>query len=197
MFVPEKDLRGLILSYLKKQESSISGIARQLQRDGYRLHRLFVTGYLKALADLGMVREKEIPPSKVYSLAAYREKNLYEAVGERCRALEPDEDRATLLALGVLQRLFRRPIFARELRECGLPVGRDGQEAPAHLVEEARKILGKAGIHLSANEPAYFLPREEDGLQEQVLQDILVERFGVAKLVLETKQARLPDVAQA
>ncbi len=197
MFVPERNLRGLILSYLRKQESSISGIARQLQKDGYRLHRLFVTGYLKALADLGMVREKEIPPSKVYSLSAYREKNLYEAVGERCRALEPDEERASLLALGVLQKLFHRPIFARELRECGLPAGRDGHEAPPPLVEEARKILGKAGVHLSANEPAYLLPRAEDGLQEQVLQDILVERFGVAKLVLESQQARLPGVAQA
>ncbi len=119
LFVPERNLKDLVVSYLRLQERSISALTKQLRQDGYSFHRLFVTGYLKALADVGMLREKDIPPSKVYTTSAHRELNLYELVGSRCREATKDEADQVRLAIGVLQKLFRRPIFLREIRECG------------------------------------------------------------------------------
>src|SRR2546430_3076214 len=85
VFVPGKNLKDLVVAYLREQERSISALTKQLRQDGYPFHRLFVTGYLKALADAGILREKDITPSKVYSASAHRDLNLYELVGARCR----------------------------------------------------------------------------------------------------------------
>jgi hypothetical protein len=191
VFVPEKSLKELLLSYLKRSETSISGLARKLEEDGYRLHRLLLTGYLRALADLGYVREKEIPPSKVYTVSGGREKNLYEMVGEFCREMERDERKAARLAVSVLQRLFRRPIFLRELRECGFPSGYDSLMVEQDEREEARKSLMKVGIRIPLSEPAYRVAERRDERREEVLARLVLEKFGASGLVMETKQLRL------
>ncbi|TLZ99642.1 MAG: hypothetical protein E6J99_05965, partial [Methanobacteriota archaeon] len=141
MFIPERNLKDLVVSYLRSQERSISALTKQLKQDGYSFHRLFVTGYLKALADVGMLREKDIPPSKVYTTSAHRELNLYEIVGSRCREATKDEADQVRLAIGVLQKLFRRPIFLREVRECGFSAAIEAPQAPREEREEARRGL--------------------------------------------------------
>src|SRR5207247_9455184 len=118
MFVPERNLKDLVVSYIRERERSISSLTKQLKQDGYAFHRLFVTGYLKALSDLGVLREKEIPPAKVYTTSAHREANLYEAVGSRCRDSTRDETEQVPLAIGGLQKRFRRPSFLRVWRGC-------------------------------------------------------------------------------
>src|SRR3989454_12595297 len=86
LFVPERNLKDLIVSSVRAKERSISALAKDLTLIGYKFHRLFLAGYLKALADLGVLREKEIPPAKVYTASTYRGKTLYEGVGEEVRA---------------------------------------------------------------------------------------------------------------
>ncbi|MFQ6012784.1 MAG: hypothetical protein ACE5LS_03970 [Thermoplasmata archaeon] len=191
MFVPERNLKELILSYLKREETSISGLARRLEDDGYKLHRLLVTGYLRALSDLGYVREREIPPAKVYGLAGGRERNLYEMLGAIARDLESDEPKAARLVIALLQRLFRRPIFLREVREAGFPSGYDALMVEEDERAEARKELMKVGIRLPLSEPAYQVKVRRDGKQEEALIRLILERFGVSGLVMETKQTRL------
>ncbi len=191
MFVPEENLRELILSYLKRSETSISGLARNLEADGYKLHRLLLTGYLRALADMGYVREKEIPPSKVYVVASGREKNLYELLGDACRDLEPDERKAASLAISVLQRLFRRPIFLREVQECGFARGYESLMVDQDEREESRKKLMKVGIKIPLSEPAYKVAEKRDDRREEVLVTLVLERFAATELVMETKQTRL------
>ena len=139
MFVPERNLKDLVISYIRQQERSISSLTKQLKQDGYSFHRLFVTGYLKALADLGVLREKDIPPAKVYTTSAHREPNLYEIVGVRCREMVKDESDQVRLVVAVLQRLFRRPVFLREIRECGFAGAVDVPLAPREDREEARR----------------------------------------------------------
>lgn len=197
MFVPDKNLRDLVMSYLRDSESSISGVARQLQKDGHKLHRLFLTGYLKALADMGMVREKEIPPAKVYTLASRGEKNLYEAVGERCRARAPSDEAAAVLALAVLQRLFRRPIFAREMRASGFPVGPKAHEIDGPRRDEARRALSRIKVHIPSNEAAYFIEDEVDGPRDEIIAQVLLERFAALDLVVGTTQGKLPEITKA
>jgi len=193
LFVPERNLKDLVVSYLRVQERSISSLTKQLKQDGYSFHRLFVTGYLKALADVGMLREKDIPPAKVYTTSAHREPNLYELVGSRCREAVKDEADQVRLAIGVLQKLFRRPIFLREIRECGFSVAVDASQAPREEREEARRGLVKLGLQLPTNEPAYAVSDRKSEVRDEILYDLIVQRFGMGGMVLETKQTKLTE----
>ena len=193
MFVPERNLKDLVISYIRQQERSISSLTKQLKQDGYSFHRLFVTGYLKALADLGVLREKDIPPAKVYTTSAHREPNLYEIVGVRCREMVKDESDQVRLVVAVLQRLFRRPVFLREIRECGFAGAVDVPLAPREDREEARRGLAKLGLPLPTNEPAYMVQERRNDPRDAILCDIVIERFGMATLVLETKQMKLTE----
>ena len=191
MFVPERNLKDLVVSYLRTQERSISALTKVLHQDGYSFHRLFVTGYLKALSDVGILREKDIPPSKVYTASTHRDRNLYEIVGERCRMMSPDERSQIRLTIATLQRLFRRPIFLRELRECGFSGAVDVPLAPRDEREEARRACAKLGLQVPTNEPAYLVEERRNDVRDAIISDLLVERFGMAALVLETKQTKL------
>lgn len=193
MFVPERNLKDLVISYIRLQERSISSLTKQLRSDGYSFHRLFVTGYLKALADLGVLKEKDIPPAKVYTTSAHREPNLYEFVGIRCRDAAKEESAQVRLLVAVLQRLFRRPVFLREIRECGFPGAVDVPLAPREDREEARRGLVKLGLPLPTNEPAYMVQERRNDARDAILCDIVIERFGMASLVLETKQMKLTE----
>ncbi len=193
LFVPERNLKDLVVSYLRVQERSISSLTKQLRQDGYSFHRLFVTGYLKALADVGMLREKDIPPAKVYTTSAHREPNLYELVGSRCREAVKDEADQVRLAVGVLQKLFRRPIFLREIRECGFSAAVDVPQAPREEREEARRGLVKLGLQLPTNEPAYGVPERKSEVRDDILYDLIIQRFGMGGMVLETKQTKLTE----
>ena len=193
MFFPEKTLKNLIISYVKEEERSISGLARRLNNDGHTIHRLFLTGYLRAMADMGVVREKLIPPSKVYATSANREKNIYEMVGDKCKLADVSDREKPTLAVSVLEELFRRPVFLQELRECGF------DEVTAMSVKgeersEARKVLLRSGIEIPGNDPAYIADASFEEPSTQILRDLVLDRFCAHHLKVETKQTKLPDV---
>ncbi len=193
MFVPERNLKDLVVSYIRDQERSISALTKKLEEDGYSFHRLFVTGYLKALSDMGVLREKEIPPAKVYTASAHRAENLYEMVGDRCRDAAPEEPAQTRLAVATLQRLFRRPVFLRELRECGFAGAVDAPAVPKEEREETRRALAKLGLQIPTNEPAYRVEERRNDVRDVILCDLIVQRFGLTTLVLDTKQMKLTE----
>ena len=193
MFIPERNLKDLVVSYIRDQERSISALTKALETDGYTFHRLFVTGYLKALADVGMLREKEIPPAKVYTASAHREANLYEMVGDRCREAAVDEAAQSRLAVATLQRLFRRPVFLRELRECGFSGAVDAPAVAKDEREETRRALAKLGLQIPTNEPAYRVEERRNDARDAILCDIIIDRFGLTPLVLDTKQMKLME----
>lgn len=193
MFLPERTLKNLIISYVKKEEKSISGLARQLNEDGFPIHRLFLTGYLRAMADLGVVKEKQIPPSKVYTTSAHRERNIYEVVGEKCRLTELSDRERASLAVFVLESLFKRPVFLQELRECGF------EEVSAKSVKgeertEARRLLLKSGIEIPGNDPAYTSGEDMEDPASEVLRDLVLDRFDIHHLRVDTKQTKLDDL---
>ena len=191
MFVPERNLKDLVVSHIRKQERSISALTVQLKKEGYKFHRLFVTGYLKALADVGILREKEIPPAKVYTTSVLREKNLYESIGEKCRQVDTDERAQARLALAVLQKLFRRPVFYRELKECGYDITPEAVVAAREEKEEALRAFRKIGMPVPTNEPAYYVEDRRNEVRDAIVADLLTERYGLRDLVLGTKQLRL------
>ncbi len=193
LFVPDRNLKDLIVSSVRAKERSISALAKDLTVVGYKFHRLFLAGYLRALSDVGVLREKEIPPAKVYTASTYRGKSLYESVGEKVRAAESDPRAQTRLAASVLFRLFRRPVFLRELRECGFDAVADLPTSSREEREDARKAFAKLHLQIPTNEPAYYVEDRRNEVRDAIITDLVVEKFDMAPLVLETRQMKLAD----
>ena len=114
-------------------------------------------------------------------------------VGERCRDVAPDEAAQTRLAVAALQRLFRRPVFLRELREAGFSGAVDAPAVGREEREEARRALAKLGLQIPTNEPAYRVEERRNDARDAILCEILVQRFGLTPLVLDTKQMKLSE----
>jgi len=195
IFKKDVTLQDKILDYLREGEDSISGIHRKLERDGYKLHRLVLTGYLKALADTGILKEREIKPSKVYSWKSrVKKRNIYEFIGEKVRKLSDSKKEQARLAVYILQKLFRRAIFLEEIKMCGIDV--DDVEATKVGGEErlqARKVLSNAFVKLPYNNPAYLVEETEDMriLYENVLEDLVLQLLNAKRLVFKGKQLKL------
>ena len=190
-FVPQRNLKDLVLTYVRKDDRSISALTLALKKDGYKFHRLFVTGYLKALADVGLLREKEIPPAKVYTASVHRERSLYEAVGEKCRQVDTDERAQARLAVAVLHKLFRRPVFYRELKEAGYEITPEAVLATKEEKDESLRAFRKLGVQIPTNEPAYYVEDRKNEVRDAIVAELLTEKYGLRDLVLGTRQARL------
>ncbi len=191
MFSPQKDMKDLVLEVLKKESASISGLSRELASRGVKLHRLELTGYLKALADMGVLKERDIKPSKVFSVSISRQKNLYELLGESCvRYGRNDVERATLAAYS-LQKLFKRPIFEMEVRRCVGSGAVDGRKATSEERAEAKVILSRMGYKVPNSDVPVIVEDDHEEQMAQVLADVLVEAFNVRSFVKETTQLKL------
>jgi len=191
VFLPESNLKDIIVAYLKNEESSISSLHRKLTKDGCEVHRLILTGYLRALTDMGVLREREIPPSKVYGTSASRRLDIYELVGNRCRSFEMEPGEQADAAVFFLQRLFHRPVFLEELRRCGYDTVSDAGKVSGDDRAEARKVLAKAKLKIPYNDPCYSLDGDYEKEFLAFLTDLIVEEWDVRRLVAETKQTKL------
>ena len=187
----EKSLNDIILDLIKNDPKSISGITRELREQGYNYHKLVITGYLKALTDIGMVRERDLPPSKIYYKSTPHKKDIYESLGERVSELDLSKRNQILVAIYILERLFHRPIFRMELVKCGFSGDIDAPFADPEKAAQARKLLMKAGIKVSRNEPAYESKLNYDHEFFEIILDIFNEQFGIKTTMIERTQAKL------
>ena len=191
MFSPQKDMKELVLEILKKDPMSISGVCRELASKGVKLHRLELTGYLKALADMNVLKEKDIKPSKVFSLSASRDKNLYELIGEDCSAMAKTPDERATLAAFCLQKLFKRAVFDVEVRRCGVEGVVEGRKATPEERSEAKAILSRMGYKIPNSDIPTVVEKDLEREFTQVLADVVVERFNARAYLKETTQLRL------
>ncbi|MDR0335119.1 MAG: hypothetical protein LBH69_04460, partial [Methanomassiliicoccaceae archaeon] len=122
MFNTEKDFNRIITECLGRDGLSISALAKELEARGIKQHRLLITGYLRALTDMGYLKEREIPPSKIYQISKALPDSIYEMVGKASRKVTNDPDD---LILFTLFKLFKRPVFESELKAAGVtrPIG--------------------------------------------------------------------------
>lgn len=192
MFSPEKQLKEIILEEIRSDPVSISGLVRKLKTRGIEIHRLVLTGYLKALTDTGVIREKAIPPSKIFTPVGPKETTIYEAIANACEEIRLDRRKSTAVSVYALQNLFHRPVFKRELAGMGMTETPELKAAPQALVSEARRILAKSGYRIPESEAAYIV----DGDYEQEFRAILAyavsSAFRLSHLALDTKQMTLP-----
>jgi|GEM_PF-279963 len=187
MFNPEKDFSRMVIESLGKDGKSISSLDKDLTEQGIRNHRLILTGYLRAMKDLGYLREREVPPAKIYVPAKQLPESLYQTTERQCRkvtGIDTDE-----LILYTLNRLLKRPIFESELRLAGVmrPVGKLADES---VVAECRKALRHSGNNVPAGD-AYLPNSTYPDQYEDVLASIVLEEKDSRHLVMETKQTKL------
>ncbi len=103
------------------KQLSISHITRDLKSMDMEEHRLVITGYLRALRDVGKLDEIEVPPSKTYKLleeSVKGAKNIYSLLGNALQEIEPHE--RFYVAVHVMSSLFARPVFREEFRFIGI-----------------------------------------------------------------------------
>lgn len=198
-----------VMELLDGRRLSISGLTRELKAEGIEEHRLVLTGYLRALRDLGLLDEVEVPPSKIY------------AIPEKGRASKPEDSsnpediylifRSQLLKIGldfripvgvyVISRLFERPCFRRELKLVGITQKHLDQymekpgivcEAPDSHLKKARADVTK--IEIPADDPAYEIRENRDEvtrLANEVLAGMIKHRMDLEGLVAKSKQTTL------
>lgn len=171
-------------------------MARELEKDGYKMHRLYLAGYLKALADLGILKEKEIPPSKVYTTSANLDKTLYESVGDKCKNLKVPDTEKVQVATFILQRLFKRPIFLFEIKMCGLDGAVIGSKTSLDEKNDIRGRLLKVGLRIPNNDPAYTVEDVYENEYENIVSSLLIEKFDAHPLIVETKQIKLDEISK-
>jgi len=191
MFHPDRDLRLIILEILKEDGKSISAISRELENRGYDQHRLILTGYLRAMTDLNVLKEKEVPPAKLYTVAKAREQNVYETIGEKVRLLYGEGEKSDKLILVVLSKLLHRAVFSDELSKAGVRT-LPGHEASKEERQEAKQALIKSGFKVPDSLKAYTIEASEcDRDYSEVLTRLLADLYNINYLVKETKQTRL------
>lgn len=195
MFEGNITLRDVIIEYLKDSSESISSLHRKLKERGYDFHRLILTGYLKALADMGEVQEKEIKPAKVYSIKPHRNRNIYEKVGEEVSKIVASPERQTRLGIYVLQKLFHRPVFLEEVKRCNLEVDKvRAEKADSEKRAKARNVFSDSLLNLPFNDPAYVINEEVEELEKmrlEVMQNIILSSFSVGSLAVKSHQITL------
>lgn len=188
MFSPEKDFHKIVIEALGKEGKSISSLAKELEKMGFKHHRLILTGYLRALTDIKILKEREIPPAKVYIPTKPSADSVYERVGKKSREISSDPNNLILYALN---RMFRRPIFEIELNMAGI-MEHIGIQADEDTVKEARRVLKKAGVQAPNNQSA-FIPSKTDLDHEYLtlMEALLSESLDIRHLMLDTRQTKL------
>jgi len=213
----EEKLNIKILGLLDGKQLSISGLSRELKVVGIDEHRLVLTGYLRALRDLEILEETEVPPSKIYSLPEKTTDSLSEK-DKASRAPEfsnPEEIysilRTELLKINldfripvgvyVVSRLFERSCFRKELKLVGITQKHLEQylEKPGIVCEAQETHLKKARaditkIEIPSDDPAYEIRenREEvTKLANEVLAGMIKHRIDLEGLVAKSKQTTL------
>ena len=179
-----KTLKEDIISELVEEEKSISGLQKSLETRGINTHRLVLTGYLKAMVDVGILREKEIKPSRIYSIQSIPGRDIYELVGIAARKMT-DESTGDY-ALELLYYIFNRPIFVREIERCNVDLPRQYKTVvPQRRLEYIAK-LNELGIKIPQNN-IMMEPQSRDS------QKLIMMLKDLVSITLDVKRYIMPD----
>ncbi len=176
----KEKLNNIILRILSGGENSISGVLKELTNSNRKIHRLTLTGYLMALADVGILKEREIKPSKIYSVNNVLKRDIYAIIGESVRELS--DDREADYALMVMNDLFNRPIFLKELERCGVGIPRDYRKVIPPERKEYIKQLASFGISIPESNIMMEPLRVEDNIVKKILRLSLLNGLDIRQL---------------
>jgi DNA-binding HxlR family transcriptional regulator len=195
MLIPDNSFKNIIFLELEKGDKSISSLHRVLTTEGHKVHRLVLTGYLKAMEEIGLLSSRDFPPSKVYSISSSAEKDIYETVKEVCANIDeiPDKKRPEII-LYFLQKLFRRPVFQEEMIRAGFDVDLESFAVKISNEErlEIKKQLTRKGYKLPLKDPAFIIQdKTYDKEFDLLIQHMLLQKFKAMNLSVDSKQTKL------
>ncbi|MDO9537666.1 MAG: hypothetical protein Q7J68_05060 [Thermoplasmata archaeon] len=195
MFIPDNSFKNIIFQELGNGDKSISNLHRILTDEGHKVHRLVLTGYLKAMEEMGLLTSKEFPPSKVYSISTSAEKDIYETLNEICANL-PDiaPEKKPEIKLYFLQKLFKRPVFRGEMIRAGFEGDPEAFAIKISNEErlELKKLLAKRGFKLAMKDQAYIIrDANYDQEFEIIIFQAILQKFKAGALSVDTKQTTL------
>lgn len=154
------------------------------------MHRLTLTGYLRAMSDLNILKEKDVPPAKIYTPVKGKERDIYLKIAENARSIVGD--RPAELTLYTLFKLFHRPIFKEELERARVMDASPGVQARDEEIIEARKFMMKIGFKIPTSSKAYVPINDElEGAYQSLLTQIILSDAEATYLIRETKQTKL------
>jgi hypothetical protein len=162
-----------------------------LEKRGYKFHRLILTGYLRALADMKILKERDVPPAKIYLPVKVRKKDIYEIVAERAFEEGTSSEEVNEISLFCLSRLFDRAIFEEEFKRTGIRDEPNGRIATPEERQEAKKFLMSTGFKIANSNRAFMPLKEFSEAYLEILESIISGDYGLSHLVKETKQTRL------
>jgi len=166
----EEKLYLKIMALLSEKQLSISALSRELKHESIDEHRLILTGYLRALRDLGELEELDIPPSKIYNIPeknqTFRSRDqkdqldIYSLLRGQLTKIELDH--RIPIGVYVVSKLFERPCFRIELKMIGITQKHLEKylEKPCIISETSDPLLKKyrseiTKIEVPSEDPAY------------------------------------------
>ena len=195
MFIPDESFKTVIFQELQKGDKSISSLHRALIEEGHKVHRLVLTGYLKAMEEMGVLSSRDFPPSKVYSISTNAEKNIYETVNfVSVNLTDIPEIKRPEIILYFFQKLFKRPIFREEMVQAGCKGDLESFAVRISNEErlELKKQLAKRGFKIPMKDQAYLLHDVNyDAEFDILMQHVLMQKFKATGLSVDTKQTKL------
>lgn len=177
---------------LANKQMSISSIARELKKNGYDQHRLILTGYLRALHDMGFLDEIDIPPSIVYTFKENPNRDIYAIIKDHLKNIDmPDR---LDIAVFILSSLFHRPCFKYELELLGIEARKTEniRESKDVRLKEHRAVVTR--IKIPSEDPAFELKEDSKNVLEKgndVLIDIINELIDLDGLKAKFQQTKL------
>ncbi|BAB60171.1 TVG1053887 [Thermoplasma volcanium GSS1] len=178
-----KQLIDIIIGALQKGEQSISSLGKILEENGHKMHRIMLSGYLKALVDVGILKERRIKPVALYSIAKKNDQDIYEIVGSVARGVKNSVDGDVALLL--LYNVLKRPIFISEIDRCNVRRPTNFQYVSSDKRMDLIKKLAEAGIRISE---ADMLVRPNSQSDEFVL-NVLVN---FVESIIDLKKYTIP-----
>ncbi|ARD85297.1 hypothetical protein ACLIKE_02385 [Ferroplasma acidiphilum] len=181
----------LILNEINGEEKSITGIQKSLEEKGINMHRLVLTGYLNAMVELGILREREIKPARIFSFVGQNKQDIYSIIGSNMKKF--DESNAGYNSLLVLHYLFERPIFTRELEKCNVVIpSKSIKYVDSRYRADYIKKLGEANIKISPSS-TLIEPVDADKISiTKLLNYIISNEYDIKKYtVVNTSQKTL------
>ena len=174
---------------------SISSIARELKKNGIDQHRLILTGYLRALHDIGDMEEIDIPPSKVYIFKAGMKRDIYTILREHLKNIDLPE--RLEISVFILSQLFYRPCFKYELELLGIEARKTEtvRESKDARLKEHRTAVTR--IKIPADDPAFELNADQSDQSNisirgnKILIDIIDDLIDLDGLKAKSQQLKL------
>lgn len=170
-----KPLKDQILEILAEDGLSITSILKELEKRGRKEHRLVLTGYLHALQEMNILKEKEVKPSKVFSVASVKEKSIYDIIGTYVSEHPESSD----VALYILYRLFKRPILKYELDKCDVGRPNYGEKIFGDSRKETLEVFERLNISIPKNMPAYIPKKDYEVEFIEILSMIIIQKYNL------------------